>query len=426
LPNSSHYGWELNYESSEVFKKYLPSDYDDGFYANITYLNDVDYLYLQKRQLGHFGISPIQESRVNYFAQNEDYYFGANIKYFIDTRVGVEDDKTLQVLPSIQMHQYLSSFIFDNLTYSADFKINNFDRKSGATMQQAEMRVPIELSGSFFDDFINVSLGEELYYSNHFFGNGDFKQDDFQYYSNVHNAKISTDLTKRYDNFTHVLQPSIGYVKPGSENQSPLEFSFLDEEQKALFKVGLPEEGYSMSLSQYFYDDEMKLKFFQRLSQKYFSDRAFEVSDTTNEMQYNWENYNLYNNIVYSHEFDDIRESSSYFGIKQDYYHINLGHTYKQLLSEEEAVILVNDMTFDFSYTYNQQLSFAAGFTYNIEDSESRQWQVGGTYYRDCWSMVTSIRQDIRATSIGAISENTFYIQLNFTPFGSIGTDTLQ
>jgi LPS-assembly protein len=426
LPNTSHYGIELNYESTEVFKKYLPSDYTDGLYVNTTYLNDIDYLYLQKRHLEHFGLSPIQESRVNYFATNEDYYFGVNAKYFIDTRVGVDDEKTLQVLPSIQMHQYLTSFIFDNLTYSADFKINNFDRKSGATMQQAEMRIPIEFSTSFFDDFLNLSLGEELYYSKHFFGNGDFVHDDYQYSSNVHSAKLSTDLIKKYDNFTHVLQPSIGYIKPGGESESPLEFSLLDDEQKALFKVGLPEEGYTMSLSQYFYDDAMTLKFFQRLSQRYYTDRAFKLADTTNEMQYNWEKYSIYNNLIYSHEFDDIRESSSHLSISQDYYRLNLGHTYKQLLTEEEKAILLNDMTFDFSYTYDQQLSFGVGFTYNIEDAESRQWKVGGTYYRDCWSMVASIRQDIRPTSVGAISENTFYIQLNFTPFGSIGTDTLQ
>ncbi|MDQ7083599.1 MAG: hypothetical protein Q9M36_01120 [Sulfurovum sp.] len=40
--------------------------------------------------------------------------------------------------------------------------------------------------------------------------------------------------------------------------------------------------------------------------------------------------------------------------------------------------------------------------------------------------MVASIRQDIRPTSVGVLSENTFYLQLNFTPFGAIGTDTLQ
>ncbi|MDQ7083601.1 MAG: LPS-assembly protein LptD [Sulfurovum sp.] len=332
LPNDSHYGFEFNYESTNVFEKYLPDGFEDGLYVNTTYLNDIDYLALQKNNLSHFGLSPIQESRINYFTQNDEYYLGLNAKYFIDTRVGVDDDQTLQVLPSIQMHKYLDHFIIDNLTYNIDFKVNNFDRKAGATMQQAELRIPLEFTTSLFDDFVNVSLGEELYYSKHFFGNGDFVHDDFQYYNNVHNAKIFTDLTKQYDGFSHVFQPSVSYIKPGNENKSPLEFSLLDEEQKALFKVGLPEERYNVSLSQYFYDDSLTLRFFQRLTQSYYVDRDFALADTSNEMQYNWDDFTIYNNLIYSHEFKEIREASTSFSMNKEDYSLNIGHSYKKVI----------------------------------------------------------------------------------------------
>jgi len=59
------------------------------------------------------------------------------------------------------------------------------------------LRIPLEFSTSFFDDFVNVSLGEEFYYSKSFFGNGDFVHDDFQYYSNTHKAKLFTDFDKK-------------------------------------------------------------------------------------------------------------------------------------------------------------------------------------------------------------------------------------
>ena len=45
----NHYGIEFNYQSSEVFKKYLPEGFKDGLYVNTTYLNDIDYLTLQKK-----------------------------------------------------------------------------------------------------------------------------------------------------------------------------------------------------------------------------------------------------------------------------------------------------------------------------------------------------------------------------------------
>lgn len=426
IPNTKHYGLEFNYESTEVFKKYLPSGFEDGLYVNTTYLNDIDYLTLQKNNLSHFGLSPLQESRVNYYAKDNDYYLGLNAKYFIDTRTNVDDDETVQILPSIQMHKYLNDVFTKNLTYSVDLKVNNYDRKKGVTMKQAEMSVPLQYTTSFFDDFVSLSLGEEFYYSKFFFGNGDFVYDDYQYYSNVHKAKLFTDLTKNYNSFTHVLQPSLSYVKPGTENQSPTEFSELSSEQKELFTVGLPEEQYNFALSQYFYDENMKLKFYQRLTQKYYVNREYEFADLNNEMQYNFNKLSLYNIIGYSPEYSTIRYSSSSLSYRASDYHINLGHSYKKVLEDDPSGIAANDVTFDFGYNYNEKVSFSGGLTYNIDDSTSKQWKIGGSYHRDCWSIASSVRQDIQPSSSGSISQTTFYMQLDFTPFGSIGTDTLQ
>ncbi|HIQ28652.1 MAG TPA: LPS-assembly protein LptD, partial [Sulfurovum sp.] len=112
LPNDSHYGFEFNYESSKVFPNILPKGFTDGLYVNTTFLNDIDYLNLQQNNLSHFGLTPLQESRVNYFAYNNDYYIGLNAKYFIDTRNNVDQDETIQILPSIQGHKYLQHFLW--------------------------------------------------------------------------------------------------------------------------------------------------------------------------------------------------------------------------------------------------------------------------------------------------------------------------
>ena len=424
LPNESHYGFEFNYESSKVFQDSLPEGFTDGLYVNTTYLNDIDYLYLQRKHLTHFGFTPLQESRVNYFAHDNDLYMGVNAKYFIDTRKENNDD-TLQILPSIQLHKYLDHFITENFTYSADFHINNLDRKEGATMRQAELKIPLNFTTSFFDDFLNVSFGEELYYSAFFFGNGDFAEDDLTYYSNIHKIKLFTDLTKKYDGFVHVLQPSVEYLKPGSEHQSPIDSSLLDPAQKALYTVGLPEEKYDFSLSQYFYDDNMKLKFYQRISQKYYLDREYQLADLTNEMQYVWKKFLFYSNITYAHEFSSIREASSFVSYKKPGYHLSVGHTYKEILPDLPTTRAADDVNILFGYTYNEQIKVNGGVTYNLDDSASTQWMFGGSYYRDCWSMNTSIRQDIRPTSAGPVTLSTFYLQLNFTPFGSVGTGDL-
>ncbi|MEN8726371.1 MAG: LPS-assembly protein LptD [Sulfurovum sp.] len=422
LLEDSHYGLEFNYESSKVFANVLPLGFIDGLYVNTTYLNDIDYLNLQQSHMEHFGLVPLQESRVNYFAYNNDYYTGLNAKYFIDTRKEDNDD-TLQILPSVQLHKYLNHFIWDNLTYSADFIMKNYDRKEGVTLRQAELKIPLEFTTSFFDDFLNLSLGEELYYSKFFFGNGDYLYNDYEYYSNIHKVKFFTDLTKKYDGFMHVLQPSLEYIRPGSEHQSPVSFFSLSDEQQELFAVGLPEEQYAFRLSQYFYDESMKLKFFQRFTQSYYLDRDYELGDMSNEMNYNWKKWNFYNNTTYSHEYGKIRESSSYITLRKSEYYFSAGHTYKQILPDRPNSSSANDARFYFGYSLNKQVKFNGGFTYDVDDASSKQWRFGGSYHRDCWSIDTSIRQDITPRPTGYSTDNTVYVQLNFIPFVSLGTD---
>lgn len=421
LLNEGHYGLEFYYETSRVLSHKLALDFTDGLYVNTTFLNDIDYLNMQKNNVSQFGLSPLQESKVNYFTNSNDYYMGLNAKYFIDTRKENNDD-TLQILPSAQFHKFLDRLIWDNLTYSADFHINNFDRKEGATLNQAELKIPLEYTTSFFDDFLNMSLGEEFYYSKFFFGNGTFVHDDFEYYSNIHKVKFFTDLTKKYSGFIHVLQPALSYLKPGNEQQSPIEFSSLDKEQKELFAIGLPEEQYNFSLSQYFYDDNMNLKFYQRFIQKYYVNRAYKLADTSNEMQYNWNKWSVYNNVTYAHEFSKIRDSSTRISLYESDYSFSAGYTYKEALPDVPNTLSANDVDFRFRYMYNKKISLNGGLTYNIDEGSSKQWYFGGSYNRDCWSVATSIRQDITPRPTGYTTDNTFYMQLNFIPFGSIGT----
>jgi LPS-assembly protein len=425
LLNESHYGLEFKYESSRVLSDKLDLDFTDGLFVDTIFLNDIDYINMQSNTLSQFGLSPLQESKLNYFTNSNEYYTGINAKYFIDTRKENNDD-TMQILPATQFHKYLNHFVWDNLTYSADFQINNFDRKEGMTLNQAALKIPLEFTTSFFDDYVNLSLGEEFYYSKFYFGNGEQTYDDFEYYSNIHKAKLFTDLTKKYDGFVHVMQPSVVYLKPGNERQSPIEFSSLNEEQKELFTIGLPEEQYNFNLSQYFYDEQMNLKFFQRLIQKYYLNRAYAFADTGNEMQYNWNKWSMYSNVTYAHEFSKIRDSSTRVSLNESEYSLSAGYTYKVALPDFVNTINANDVDVRANYIYNNKITLMGGLTYNLDEETSRQWYFGGSYNRECWSLVTSIREDIIPRPTGSLRSHSFYMQLNFVPFGSIGTGAPQ
>ena len=422
LIEDRHYGLEFNYDASRVFSEYLPERFTDALYINATFLNDIDYINLQKTTLTHFGITPLQESRLNYFLYDNDYYAGVNAKYFVDTRK-VDNADTMQQLPSIQLHKYLNSFMIDNLTYSTDLRMANFNRKEGVTMQQAELKIPIEFTTSFFEDFLSLSLGEELSYNKSYFGNESMPHDTFEHYSNLHRAKIFSDLTKKYENFTHILQPSLSYKKPGYESHSPVNFDLLTEEQQELFVVGLPEENYVFSIGNYFYDSAMKLRFYQRFAQNYYVQREKKLSDLSNEMQYNVAQWQFYNNLVYANAFEKIRESATRVNFNHTEYRFGLGHTFKQNLPDETVVVPANDLNFNFGYTYNENIGFNGSITYNIDDELSDQWSLGGSYKQDCWSMIASVRRSITPRPTGQTVDDTFYVQFNFIPFITVGSN---
>ncbi len=436
LSDDRHYGVEFLYDSTNLLGKYLPENYTDGAYANITLLNDIDYLNLQKTTLTHFGQVPLQESRVNYFLYNDTWYVGMNAKYFIDTRLP-SNDTTLQTLPSLVWHKYLDQIFFDGLTYSVDMQMKHLERKEGPTLNQMEISLPIRYDLSLFNDYLHIGLEESLYMGRFYFGNDDtLLHDYFQYDSNVHQIKLYSDLSKSYDGFIHVLQPSLHYLKPGKEIERPVDFESVLEDENGevrddlseLFSVGLPEEVWTLALDQYLYDQSASLFFFQRLYQSYFPNRDYQWGELGNEMQYQWHKWRFYNNIRYSFEYAKVSESSSHISLDEERYTLSLGHTYKRQLLEAGEPITSNDLNFDFTYQYDDHLSLEGGVIYNIEESTGKLWRVGMSYAEDCWSVSAEVRADVlpRPADEGGAGvytqEYSFLFQLNFIPFTSIGS----
>jgi len=425
--NDSHYGIELQYDSSKIFSKYLNDEYKDGLYINSIYLNDIDYLNLQKTSFGDFGQTPLQESKINYYLQNNDYYVGINAKYFIDTRKDVNKSETLQILPSIAIHKYLSSIFFDNLTYNIDMHIDNYYRKKGVNLKEVSFLIPVEYTFSFFDDYLNISLGEDIYYKKLFFNKSDCLYDRFRYFSTLHKIKMYSDLTKKYDVFTHVLQPSLEYLKPGLEDEYPVSVDEFNENQQKLFNVGLPEEHYTFSIGNYFYDNNMDLIFYQRLSQTYYAKksilRSYRFGDLKNELKYKINKWEIYNELIYSHNYSKIRESSTHISYLDTSYSFSLWHTYRDILGDENSdnLIEANEISFDFNYIYNHAWQFSGALSYNLDESSSKQWKLGAKYHQDCWGVSLEVKQEIIPRPDGSDTQNSFYIMMDFAPFATLG-----
>jgi LPS-assembly protein len=426
LPEDKHYGLQFVYDRSELFAKRFGTEYDDGLYIDVTLLNDIDYLNLQKSGgIGIFGQSPLQQSILNYYIDNNVWYGGINAKYFIDTRLP-SNATTIQTLPALQLHKYTDRLVWDTLLYSFDLQTRNLYRRTGVTMRQAELRIPLEYTMSFFDDYVRLRLGETLYAGAFYFDNDDtLSYDRFHYANNVHTVELFSDLTGKWGDYVHVIQPSFSYVLPGNEYTSPVNAERLFGAQpqvRSLFSVGLPEEKISVYFRHYLYDSDMRLIFFQRIGQHYYPEREYKTADLENEMGYNIGEWKLYSRIVYSYRYGKIRESSTTMDYNGRYYHVGVGHSYKK--TPEEDRIESDDLQTYFDYRFNEHVSIFGRWNYNLNESGLERWRFGGYYQRDCWNVYAYVDADVRpmpATSDGRtdyVQEYGFYVQLNFVPFG--------
>lgn len=435
IRNESHYGLQLFYNSYKLLGRFmdLSDDVVDGLYINTTLLNDIDYIYLQKSPLGNFGASPLQQSKLNYFIHNEDYSAGVFAKYFVDT-TKAENDTTMQILPTVQLHKYLKSLLLDQLTYSVDLTMDNYTRQDGATLKVAEFYTPIEYTHAFFNDYLTLSLKEDIHYNKLIFGDGEFAQNDYQYYNGVSRLNLYSDLTKKYDSFVHVIQPSISYNIPSNAVETPVAFEELDDEEKKLYAPGLEEKNIAFNFSQYLYDDDGKLVFYERLTQFYHPDNEKQqLDDMAHEMQYNEEEWEFYNTFIYSYEFNKIKQMSSSIRWRKNEYGLSLTHTYQRLYNynENEEVVeqeKYNSVNLDVAYKLTSTIGLVGGFVYDIDKALESQWKLGINYNRDCWNVAFSMRQDVRPTETSqgsdSVIDNSFGIQINFVPFGGIGVSS--
>ena len=125
LENQTHVGVELKYLRTDLIKSLLGDNFQEGLWVDATYLNDVDYLNLGRRD--YKDVNSLITSKINYFLADENNFYGAYGKYYIDTSKTHNKD-TLQEYPSFQYHRFLNSLLDERIRYSFDASFNNYYR----------------------------------------------------------------------------------------------------------------------------------------------------------------------------------------------------------------------------------------------------------------------------------------------------------
>jgi len=416
--NKEHFGAELFYKSTDILSDSIkPKNYKSGLYINATQLNDSEYLNLQKNSASSLLKSNLIESRLNAFMYDEKDYFGLYGKYNIDISKR-DNDETLQEFPSFQYHKYMTQFPIDNLFYMVDARWRNFIRKRGSQASQTEIDIPLTYFDSFFDDYLDVSFSENLYLSHINFRSLSKDADNYHYYRNYHTLDLSTDLTKKYDNYTHNIHPSITYVRPSIEREPSVKYRDLEDEQKEIFTTQTTEEQLSFSLNQYLYDMKLNMNFSQKLTYTTYPKRDESKGDLTHELGYSRDNLNLYSNLTYAWNEKQIRSLTSSLRYNQSNYDIMLTHFYNHdfLFDSKETSFLDIGLV----HRYSDKNSWFFNIDYDLEQDFNHQWKLGWTHKQKCWGAKISVGQEIIPNREDSFRNTAFYFELNLHPFGGI------
>ena len=416
--NQEHYGAEFLYNSTDFLPKSDFLDrYQQGLYVNTTYLNDLEYFNLQKDSASSLISTNLIESRVNAFLYDEEDYLGIYARYNIDTSKR-NNHETIQEIPSLQYHSFMKYLLSDKLFYTFDARVHNYTRTEGSRAFQTEFDLPVSYYDSFFNDYLDLSLTENLYLSDVFFSNLQQSGENYRFYRNFHTLEISSDLSKQYGSNVHTLHPSLIYTKPSFEREKPFEYKNLNAEQKDLFVTQTELENLSLGLSQYYYNSELDLNFFHRMAMTSFPHSSLPKGDLNNEFGYTQENFNFYSNLFYSLDKKKLHSLTTSVSYTKSDYDIMMTHFYSyDLILDKEATSFLHT---SFTHTFNQHNQWYASTDLDLSNSFNHQWNIGWIHRQKCWGAKLSFGKE-QIPNIDTSFRNTaLYFEISLNPIGAI------
>ena len=419
--NREHYGVEFLYNSTDILPRSTFFDkYKSGLYVNATYLNDLEYLNLQKSSAGSLISSNLMESRLNAFIYDEKDYLGLYARYNID--ISKETNiETIQELPALQYHSFMNYLFSDKIFYTFDARVHNYTRVKGSRAFQTEFDLPITYYDSFFNDYLDLSITENLYLTDVFFRNLDNttnSSNKYRFYRNFHTLEISSDLSKQYGSDVHTIHPSIIYTKPSFEHEKPNDYKDLTQEQQELFVTQTELENLSLGVSQYYYNSKLDMNFFHRVALTRYPHSELAQGDLNNEVGYTNENLNLYSNLFYSLDKDQVHSLTTSVSYTKSDYDIMMTHFYNYdlILDREQTSFLHTS----FTHTYNQHNQWYVNTDYDLKNNFNHKWNIGWIHKQKCWGAKLSFGQERIPNIDRSFRNNMIYFELSLNPIGSI------
>jgi len=449
LKNDKHYGAEFKYQHRGFLKNWFDLNVQgsSGVYADLTYLNDVEYLNIKETDSLNYATTSQVTSKVNIFLNQNENYFGMYSKYFFDLNKD-SNAGTIQNLPILQYHRAFNTFFDDHFLYSFDYRGSNFYREEGKNAVQNEFTIPLSLQFSLFDEYLTFSMSENLYASNISFYGSDKSVTTQGYSSGTYiqdfqRLELNTNLVKAFDEFTHSIGFTLGYLHPGEARQNGFYKDYGNEfKNSRTNRISCIEgpceydniddvlEQASLEFTQFIFTDDVGTKLYHRIKQPLIYESGYDkYGDLENELRYYFTpKLNYYNNTFYNYDRNVISKTQNTIGYNDKTFILNLSHLYEDKLffdsvTQAETRTQTRYVRADARYDYSTRWKYFAGYAYDIEQSQTKNRHVGFAYAKRCWSAELKYVENIRPTLgtsglASGIQDKILYVTLKLNPLG--------
>ena len=423
LRSDEHYGAGFNYEKYNIFSKHLNPNLNarDGLYVNLEYLNDIEFRTLEENKYKSSTEKKI-ESKINYYFDTSKYYTGAYFRYYIDT-IKKSNASTIQELPKLQFHSYSKSFIFKKLLYSFDSKYTSYTRSKGLNVNEYEFFVPFSYSFPLLDNYINISIKEELSFKKYEYSNADTKYKDGIYAHNNTILEVSSDLIKAYDNYLHTMNLNLQYAHPNDFKKSGDLYKITNNDTNlSPFPITESKKNISFGINQSLYNDtNLKQIINHKLRQTIVYDKKdnLKLQNMENEIIYNYILGSVSNKFLYNHQDKKLIESSSSFSLTYDNYYMKLGH----YVSKETLHSGKEDLeSYQVSLKYKLSRDYSIGYEkkYDMMNHITNKQSLILYIEDKCWSANIKFQREITTASTNkkyGLKQDIIYFQLFLKPF---------
>lgn len=444
LANNSHYGYNIKYENSDVVNQWFGTNFQgqSGLYVDGNFMNDVDYINLASNETINVSTATQVLSRINLFHNEENHYFAAYFKHYIDLTKDSNGD-TLQKLPTLHYHHYLETLLDNHVSYNIDIQSNNIYREINKKVLQTDFNIPVSVHTSLFDEYVDLDYTTYLYAQHSSFSGSEETPtglyENGSIARNYNVVSVSSELTKAYSEFSHVISFGSSYTFNGAKTDDGF-YSYNEAFCKdpansntarcEFYRISEIKEELKLDFSQYLYDSLGTQKLYHRLSQTIlYTGVGSSKGDLENELEYKiTNNFNIYNNMFYNHKQKKFSKIYNELAYNDHMFDVRVSHLYKNTFIPTTATTspYTNYLTSAIRYKYSKYYSYFIAYDYDLELQKQKRAEFGFLYSKRCWDFGMKYVENNRPVldrtgNTQGIQERYIYFTISLKPFMSTG-----